>query len=120
MLIGFDLPGEFTNPEENRLKNRQPSAETATMSQVWLKAKAEPTKTLHQASPCQGATPGTMPSILKTNNCSINCFAAYDREVPAYPPGGLQVDLKFVSTLLGTPSANSFRIGVGVAKTKYT
>ena len=50
-LIGFDLPGEFTNPEENRLRNRQPSAEKAT---VWLKAKAEPMKTWHQASPCQG------------------------------------------------------------------
>ena len=43
-LIGFDMPGEFTNPEENRLNNRRPSAEKATMSQVWLKAKAEPIK----------------------------------------------------------------------------
>ena len=43
-LIGFDMPGEFTNPKENCISSRQPSAEKATMSQVWLNAKAEPIK----------------------------------------------------------------------------
>ena len=61
-----------------------------------------------------GTNPGTMPTILNTNGRSINCFAAYDRKVPAYPLQGLQVDLSFASTLLSTSSANSFKIFVGV------
>ena len=75
---------------------------------------------LAQSLSVSGTRPGTMPSILRTNKCSITCFAAYDGEVQAFPLQGLQVDLNSVSTLLSTSSANSFRIRVGVRRQSST
>ena len=37
-LIGFDVPAEFTDPEENCLGSRRPPAEKGMISQVWLEA----------------------------------------------------------------------------------
>ena len=82
--------------------------------QTVAQGKSRTNKIWHQASPFQGPRLARCREPWKSENRSISCFAAYDWKSRHVGMAAFKSILGFFPSYYALPSANSFRISVGV------